>query len=288
MSEPRVVVVTGGASGMGRGTGEAFAAGGDQVVLADVNSNLGRRVAEEIEGAGGRAAYHDLDVTDEESIDRLVEWTESEIGPIDVLVNSAGILQNPMSIAEMPMEDHDRMWRINNRGLYLCCRAVAPRMKSRGRGCIVNIASSTSFNAWPLTAYAPGKTAVKMLTEVLAGELGSSGIRVNAVAPHVTPTPAIQARIDSGDRDPAKIIAQQALPLPAGDFDFVQVRFVDGDVARGQHMAFVRRPVLYRPADAGVALQHLGFGANAQDVQVPIDAVAGGGGVAKQAPAARP
>ncbi len=212
MSEPRVVVVTGGASGMGRGTGEVFAAAGDWVVLADIDSNLGRRVAEEIEGTGSRATFHDLDVTDEESIDRLVEWTESEIGPIDILVNSAGILQNPMSIVEMPMEDHDRMWRVNNRGLYLCCRAVAPRMKSRGRGCMINIASSTSFNAWPLTAYAPGKAAVKMLTEVLAGELGPSGIRVNAVAPHITPTPAIQARIDSGDRDPAKIVAQQALP----------------------------------------------------------------------------
>ena len=189
MSEPRVVVVTGGASGMGRGTGEVFAAAGDWVVLADIDSNLGRRVAEEIEGTGSRATFHDLDVTDEESIDRLVEWTESEIGPIDILVNSAGILQNPMSIVEMPMEDHDRMWRVNNRGLYLCCRAVAPRMKSRGRGCMINIASSTSFNAWPLTAYAPGKAAVKMLTEVLAGELGPSGIRVNAVAPHITPTP---------------------------------------------------------------------------------------------------
>lgn len=212
MSEPRVVVITGGASGMGRGTGEVFAAGGDRVVLADINSNLGRRAAEEVEGIGGRAVFHDLDVTDEGSIDELVEWTESEVGPIDVLVNSAGILQNPMSITEMSMKDHDRMWDINNRGLYMCCRAVAPLMKGRGRGSIVNIASSTSFNAWPLTAYVPGKTAVKMLTEVLAGEMGPSGVRVNAVAPHVTPTPAIQARIDAGERDPAKITAQQALP----------------------------------------------------------------------------
>ncbi len=197
---------------MGRGTAEAFAAGGDRVVLADIDSNLGRRAAEEIEGAGGRAAFHDLDVTDEGSVGELVGWTEAEIGPIDILVNSAGVLQNPMSISEMPMEDHDRMWAVNNRGLYMCCRAVARPMKDRGRGSIVNIASSTSFNAWPLTAYVPGKTAVKMLTEVLAGEMGPSGVRVNAVAPHITPTPAIQARIDAGERDPAKIVAQQALP----------------------------------------------------------------------------
>ena len=66
--------------------------------------------------------------------------------------------------------------------------------------------------AWPLTAYDPGKTAVKMLTEVLAAEMGPKGIRVNAVAPHITATPAIQSRIDAGERDPAKIIAQNALP----------------------------------------------------------------------------
>ena len=212
MSEPRVVVITGGASGMGRGAGEAFAANGDRVVLADVNSNLGRQVAEEVIGPGGPAVFHDLDVSEESSVNELIEWVEAEVGPIDVLVNSAGVLQNPMPITELPMEDHDRMWDINNRGLYMCCRAVAPLMKARGRGSIINIASTTSFVAWPLTAYDPGKTAVKMLTEVLAAEMGPKGIRVNAVAPHITATPAIQSRIDAGERDPAKIIAQNALP----------------------------------------------------------------------------
>lgn len=212
MSEPRVVVITGGASGMGRGTGEVFAANGDRVVLADVNSNLGRQVAEEIAGPCGPAVFHDLDVSEESSVNELIEWVEAEVGPIEVLVNSAGVLQNPMTIAELPMEDHDRMWDINNRGLYMCCRAVALLMKARWRGNIINIASTTSFVAWPLTAYDPGKTAVKMLTEVLAAEMGPKGIRVNAVAPHITATPAIQSRIDAGERDPAKIIAQNALP----------------------------------------------------------------------------
>lgn len=211
MSSPRVVLITGGASGMGRGTGELFAARGDRVVLADVNSNLGRQVTEEIEGAGGDAVFHDLDVSDETSVNNLMDWAEAEIGPIDVLVNSAGVLQNPMPITELPVEEHDRMWDINNRGLYMCCRAVAPLMKGRGQGNIVNIASTTSFVAWPLSAYDPGKTAVKMLTEVLAAEMGPSGIRVNAVAPHITATPAIQSRIDAGERDPEKIVAQQAL-----------------------------------------------------------------------------
>lgn len=197
---------------MGRGTGEVFAAHGDRVVLADVNSNLGRQVAEEVTGPAGPAAFHDLDVREESSVNELIEWVEAEVGPIDVLVNSAGVLQNPMPITELPMEDHDRMWDINNRGLYMCCRAVAPLMKARGRGNIINIASTTSFVAWPLTAYDPGKTAVKMLTEVLAAEMGPKGIRVNAVAPHITATPAIQSRIDAGERDPAKIIAQNALP----------------------------------------------------------------------------
>lgn len=212
MSEPRVVVITGGASGMGHGTGHRFAENGDQIVVADVNSNLGHAVVREIEDKGGRAIFHDLDVSEEESVNDLVARVESEIGPIDVLVNSAGVLQNPMPITEMSMEEHDRMWDINNRGLYMCCRAVAPHMKGRGRGNIINIASTTSFVAWPLTAYDPGKTSVKMLTEVLAAEMGPKGVRVNAVAPHITATPAIQSRIDAGERDPAKIVAQNALP----------------------------------------------------------------------------
>ena len=212
MSEPRVVVITGGASGMGHGSGHRFAANGDRIVVADMNSNLGLKVVDEIQGDGGQAVFHDLDVSEEASVNELMDWVEAEVGPIDVLVNSAGVLQNPMPITEMPMADHDRMWDINNRGLYMCCRAVAPLMKARGRGNIVNLASTTSFIAWPLTAYIPGKTAVKMLTEVLAAEMGPNGVRVNAVAPHITATPAIQARIDAGERDPVKIVAQNALP----------------------------------------------------------------------------
>ena len=212
MSEPRVIVITGGASGMGHGTGNRFAANGDRIVVADMNSNLGHQVVKEIEEDSGQAVFHDLDVSEESSVYELFDWVEDEVGPVDVLVNSAGVLQNPMSITEMSMEEHDRMWDINNRGLYMCCRAVAPRMKAHGRGNIVNLASTTSFVAWPLTAYDPGKTAVKMLTEVLAAEMGPSGIRVNAVAPHITATPAIQARIDAGERDLEKIVAQNALP----------------------------------------------------------------------------
>ena len=147
MSEPRVVVITGGARGMGRGAGEAFATNGDRVVLADVNSNLGRQVAEEVVGRGGPAVFHDLDVSEESSVNELIEWVEAEVGPIDVLVNSGGVLQNPIPINELPMEDHDRMWDINNRGLYMCCRAVAPLMKARARGSIINIASTRS--SWP-------------------------------------------------------------------------------------------------------------------------------------------
>ncbi len=212
MPEPRVVVVTGGASGIGHGTGCRFAKSGDRIVVADVNSNLGHAVVKEIEDRGGQAVFHDLDVSEEGSVNALVSWVEAEIGPIDVLVNSAGILQNPMPITEMSMEEHDRIWDINNRGLYMCCRAVAPFMKARGRGNIINIASTTSFVAWPLTAYDPGKTSVKMLSEVLAAEMGPNGIRVNAVAPHITATPAIQTRINQGERDLVKIIAQNALP----------------------------------------------------------------------------
>jgi NAD(P)-dependent dehydrogenase (short-subunit alcohol dehydrogenase family) len=212
MAEPRVIVVTGGASGIGRGTAERFASDGDTIVIADANRDLGESVVRTLGAAGARVEFRTLDVREESSVEGTFADIASTVGPIDVLVNSAGVLQNPMSISEMSMDEHDRMWSINNRGLYMCCRAVVGGMKRRGAGCIVNLASTTSFISWPLTAYVPGKAAVKMLTEVLAAELGPSGVRVNAVAPHITVTPAIQSRIDAGERDPEKIVAQNALP----------------------------------------------------------------------------
>ncbi len=193
----RVVLVTGGASGIGLALARRFAQAGDQVVLADLNDAAGQAMAGELGGA-----YRHLDVADESSVAATVAAIEQDIGAVEVLINSAGLLQNRAETESFALDEHDRIWAVNYRGSYLMCRACAPRMAERGGGAILNIASINSFTPLPLPAYTPTKAAIGSLTGVLAGEFGPSGVRINAVAPGFTLTPAMQSRIDSGDRDP--------------------------------------------------------------------------------------
>ena len=161
-----LVVVSGGAGGIGRAIATRFAAAGARLVIADLNETAGREVASGL----ADAAYTRLDVADAEDVEAFVSVIESEIGGIGVLVNSAGLLQNLDTSAAMPLEEHDRIWSVNYRGTYLMCRAVGPRMAERGKGAILNIASVNSFTPLPLPAYNPTKWAVDGLTKVLAGE----------------------------------------------------------------------------------------------------------------------
>ena len=212
MPNGRISVVTGGARGIGLATAKRFAKDGDFVVLADVLGELAQQSAKEINDSGGKAAAYEFDVSQENLVETLVEAIEKEQGPIEVWVNNAGILENPGKSTDKDMDEHDRIWEVNYRGLYLCCRAVAPRMAERGHGCILNLASSTSFKSFPLPAYGPSKVAVKSLTEVLAGEFGPHGVRVNAVAPHATLSDEMKTRIAAGERDPEKLKRDNAIP----------------------------------------------------------------------------
>lgn len=211
MAEPRVVVVTGGGSGIGRATARRFAAGGDRVVVADIDAAGGARVVAQIEAAGGAAEYRHVDVAEEASVAALCDGVHADHGAAGVLVNSAGILQNVSAIATFDLAEHDRVWAINYRGTYLCCRAFATRMPGAGGGCIVNISSTSSHRSFPLHAYGPGKAAIDRLTSILAAELGEHGIRVNAVVPGYVLTEQMQARIDAGKRDPQMMYDQAAL-----------------------------------------------------------------------------
>ena len=206
MDAGRKVVVTGGASGIGRACAERFARAGDSVIVADIAADAGERVARRLAGAGAEARYRPLDVADSASVEALAR----ELGRVDVLVNSAGLLQNAVRLETMDLEEHDRIWAVNYRGTWLCCRAFAPAMRKAGRGAIVNISSTSAARAFPLHAYGPGKAAIDGLTAVLAADLGPSGVRVNAVMPGYVRTEQMQARIDAGLRDPAMMEAQSA------------------------------------------------------------------------------
>ena len=211
MSRKRIVVVTGGGSGIGRATAKRFGEDGDFVVVADINEESAKTVAEEIAAAGGDATHIAVDVAEDSSVTALAEAVENTHGATDVLVTSAGLLQNVSSIRNMDMDEHDRIWAVNYRGVYLCCRAFGRRMAQRRHGCIVNISSTSAVAAFPLHAYAPAKAAISHLTAVLASDLGPSGVRVNEVVPGYVLTEQLQARIDAGYRDPAAMQRQSAL-----------------------------------------------------------------------------
>jgi NAD(P)-dependent dehydrogenase (short-subunit alcohol dehydrogenase family) len=228
----RIALVTGAASGIGRATAKRLAAGGDVVIVADVNEDGGARVVADIAGAGGNAQYRHVDVADEASIAALVRDVEQRVGPIGVLVNSAGVLQNVADIATFDLAEHDRVWAINYRGTYLCCRAVAPRMAERRDGSIVNISSTSALGAMPLIAYGPGKAAVQNLTAILAVELGPDNVRVNAVVPGYVLTEQMQARIDAGKRDPRSMRLHSALGRMVAPEDVANgIHFLCSDAA---------------------------------------------------------
>ena len=191
-----IAVVTGGASGIGAACCRELARRGYKVAVADIDVEAAARVAAEIAGAAFA-----VDVADEASVEDLAARVERALGPVDALVNSAGVIQVPLPPETLPMSSWDNVVRVDQRGTYVACLAFGRRMAVRGRGAIVNIASVAGMRSMPLHAYAPAKAAVIAMTECLAAEWGRSGVRVNAVSPGYTRTPALQAAIDRGQRD---------------------------------------------------------------------------------------
>lgn len=202
----RVVVITGGSSGIGAACAEVIARRGALVAVLDINIDHATVIAERI---GGRA--FPLDVTDEQSVIVAIEAVEREMGPIAGGVTSAGIVQTPVPPQDLDMAVYDRIYAVNQRGTYLSLREMARHMLPRRKGSLVAISSVTARRSTPLHAYGPGKAAVTNLVAGLACEWGRAGIRVNAVEPGYTRTPGLQAQIDLGKRDIALMEENSAL-----------------------------------------------------------------------------
>ena len=202
----RVIVVTGGASGIGASCARFFAARGGRVVVADKNEAAARQIAGEIDGIAAA-----LDVTQEAEVEALMARLEDEVGPIAVLVNSAGVLQRTAPPGALTMKEWDLVARIDLRGTYVCCAAAGLRMARRRSGSIVNIASVSGMRSGPLHSYGPAKAGVISLTECLAAEWGPVGVRVNTVSPGFTRTPALDKGVDLGVLDRTDMTAGSAL-----------------------------------------------------------------------------
>ncbi len=185
--EGRTAIVTGAAFGERASLGAAFAQGlaaeGAKVVVADVQD--ASAVAARIHEDGGTAMALKVDVSDAGQVAELMDKTCCAFGTPDILVNNAGLGSNmpPVSIEEIAVDDWDRLFAVNVRGMFLCIQAVAPLMRQAGYGKIVNLGSTTMMTGKTHRLhYVTAKGAVLAMTRAAAAELGPSGIRVNCAA----------------------------------------------------------------------------------------------------------
>ena len=211
----RTVIVTGGGGGIGGATSQRFAAEGAKVAVFDMNLAAAQKVADEIKAAGGVAAAVQCDITDRTAVDAAVAATESQLGPIDVLVNNAGWDVFKPFVKTVPAE-WEKLIAINLTGALHMHHAVLPGMVERNRGRIVNIASDAARGGSSGEAvYSACKGGLVALTKTLAREHARHNITLNVVCPGPTDT-ALLAGVAEGARDPAKLLEAFRSAIPLG------------------------------------------------------------------------
>jgi NAD(P)-dependent dehydrogenase (short-subunit alcohol dehydrogenase family) len=179
----KVAIVTGGCGGIGSETVRVMAAAGAKVVVADLPGSDFEATVATVEG---EAAHHPVDISDEDSVRSLIDFTIERFGRLDVLDNNAARGGNPgdTRVAELTIEVWEEVFTVNARGTMLMCKHAIPRLIDSGGGAIVNISSGTAQAGDDFaTAYACTKAAIQTLTRYVATQYGAHGIRCNAIAP---------------------------------------------------------------------------------------------------------
>jgi len=195
----KAVLITGGATGIGRATALAFAREGARVMIGDIDQRAAETV-QLITSAGGRAVYRETDVVDTGQIEALVAACVKEFGGLDCAFNNAGVLPATEMVHEVKDTDFDRIMAVDVAGVFKAMRAEIRHMLAHGGGAIVNTASVAGVIADPgMSPYVAAKHAVVGMTKAAAIEYARKGIRVNAIAPGLVATPMTQRWLD----DPA-------------------------------------------------------------------------------------
>lgn len=200
--DDKIVIVTGGGTGIGEGIVTLAAAEGAKVLIADIDGEGAERVAAKVRADGGIAETCRLDLADEDSIRSMIATGEAQFGRLDALVNNAAkttLTDNDGTIAEMDLAIWDETMHVNLRGTMLACKYAIPAMRENG-GAIVNIASGAALKGGPaLSAYGVSKAGVVTLSQYVAAQNGPHGIRCNTIAPGVILTPKTMPAFGSAE-----------------------------------------------------------------------------------------
>jgi 3-oxoacyl-[acyl-carrier protein] reductase len=182
--EGKRAIITGGARGIGAAIAQAFVKEGAQVAVVDLREESeSEEILADMPADGGQATYFQTDVSDQRQVEAMVERVIAQFGQIDILVNNAGIF-GQVFLAEMPVEEWDRVMAVNLRGVFLCTRFVLPHMLAQGHGKIISIASNLGqIGGTEMVHYSASKGGVIAFTKALAREVSTKGIQVNAIAP---------------------------------------------------------------------------------------------------------
>ncbi|MDY6972301.1 MAG: 3-oxoacyl-ACP reductase family protein [Thermodesulfobacteriota bacterium] len=248
----RVAIVTGGGQGIGRAYAHGYCREGAAVAIADINLDKAQVVEKELTDMGGQALAIKVDVSSEKDAMMMAEKTVEKFGKIDILMNNAAIYYGvPMRPFEMiPVEEWDREFEVNVKGVWLCIKAVVPHMKKQGKGKIINVSSGTILMGIPmLLHYVATKGAVMALTRAISRELGQFNINVNTIAPGFTMS---EASKDMPGKPPGmdEMLAQQtalgrneapedlvgaAVFLASDDSDFITGQMINVDGGCAMH-----------------------------------------------------
>ncbi len=209
----KTAIITGGASGFGAGIARKFIAEGCRVMVADINGDAAAEMAVEL---GENAVAQQVDVSDGASVDTMAEAARAVWGDVDILINNAGVTHLPAPMEDVSESDFDRVLAVNVKAVYLTAKAFVPHMKARGRGVILNVASTAGVSPRPnLNWYNASKGWMITATKTMAVELAPNGIRVNALNPVAGETPLLKTFLGE---DTPEMRAKFLSTIPLGRF----------------------------------------------------------------------